>query len=159
MSDWDSRFMRLALWWAQECSKDPSTKVGAVLVGTDRRDVALGYNGFPAGINDDNRLLDKDMKYALTVHAERNVIDNAHFDVRGGTLYCTQIPCTRHGCALSVISKGIARVVCPPFPSNEPWASDALLTQKIFKEACVQLDTLHERHWVPGYEEFEENEV
>lgn len=137
---WDIRFMYLARFWANLCSKDPSTKVGAVLVGKDRRDVALGYNGFPPGIDDsESRLADREYKHRLTLHAERNVIDNAHFDTAGSTLYCTQIPCTIHGCSLSVVSRGIKRVVCPPPPDKEPWLSDATASRAILEEGGVEL--------------------
>ena len=44
---WDRRFLRLAREVAS-WSKDPSTKVGAVLVDPlDNTIVSLGYNGFP----------------------------------------------------------------------------------------------------------------
>jgi len=48
------------------------------------------------------------------LHAERNVLDNAHFDVRGGTLATTMFPCAE--CAKSLISKGIKRLVSTPVP-------------------------------------------
>ncbi|HJU15367.1 MAG TPA: deaminase [Stellaceae bacterium] len=48
---WDRRYMALArqvsCW-----SKDPSTKVGAVIVDNQGRVVALGYNGFPRKVED-----------------------------------------------------------------------------------------------------------
>ena len=56
---WDFRFIELArhiaLW-----SKDPSTKVGCVVVGEDREIRSTGFNGFPRGIDDNaERLLDR----------------------------------------------------------------------------------------------------
>jgi deoxycytidylate deaminase len=51
---WDARFMALAEHVAG-WSKDPSTKVGAVIVSPDRRQLTTGYNGFPQGIADDAR--------------------------------------------------------------------------------------------------------
>jgi dCMP deaminase len=119
-------------------SKDPSTQVGAVLVGADRHKIALGYNGFPPGIRDDSeRLIDKETKYALTQHAERNALDNADFDTRGGMLAVTMFPC--HECTKSIISKGIRRVVCPPIPDREPWRSSSKWTVEMFEEASVEL--------------------
>jgi dCMP deaminase len=115
--DWDQRFLALAKFWSGN-SKDPSTKVGAVIVGQDKREVCIGYNGFPPGIKDDHRLHNRDMKYPIVVHAERNALDNARFDVRGATLYATLAPCC--GCAASIISKGIKRVVCPEPDLNDP---------------------------------------
>ena len=35
-------------------SKDPSTKVGAVAVGSKGQILAQGYNGYPRGISDDD---------------------------------------------------------------------------------------------------------
>ena len=41
-------------------SRDPSTKVGAVLVRPDHTIASIGYNGFPRGVNDDPaRLADR----------------------------------------------------------------------------------------------------
>ena len=57
-------------------SKDPSTQVGACIVNADKRIVAIGYNGFPRGISDDNfpwsRKADDplDTKYPYVCHAE-----------------------------------------------------------------------------------------
>ena len=49
---WDRWFLGLAQY-VSTASKDPSTKVGAVVVAADdRRKVAWGYNGFPPGIKD-----------------------------------------------------------------------------------------------------------
>ncbi len=132
---WDWRYYQLALHIA-EWSKDPSTKVGAVIVGEDVRCIAVGYNGFPPGIADTAvRLTDREVKYKLTQHAERNVLDNAQFDVKGGLLVTTQIPCS--GCAKSIISKGIARVVYYARKLKEPWESDAQLTMDMFSEVGI----------------------
>jgi dCMP deaminase len=134
---WDERFLALALHVSQ-WSKDPSTKVGAVLVGLDKRQVALGYNGFPRGVLDSaSRLADRDIKLRYTIHAERNVLDNAHFPTQGATLYCTHPPCT--SCALSIISKGIARVVSSPMSSEfaSRWRAETFLSRDLFREAGV----------------------
>ena len=34
-------------------SKDPATQVGACIVGEDNRILSMGYNGMPAGCDDD----------------------------------------------------------------------------------------------------------
>ena len=36
-------------------SKDPSTKVGAVIVDDKNRIVSVGYNGFPRGVEDSEK--------------------------------------------------------------------------------------------------------
>lgn len=137
---WDRRFLDLASYVAG-WSKDPSTKVGAVLVGQDKRHVALGYNGFPTGIHDsDARLQCRSTRLALTQHAERNVLDNAAFPTQGATLYTTHPPCCN--CTLSIISKGISRVVSsemhPQFASR--WGEEVRRSRDLLREAGIRCD-------------------
>jgi len=74
---WNRYFLDLAALAATR-SKDHSTKVGAVIVDTMRNVIATGYNGFPAGINDDlEERHQRPMKYFYTVHAEENAILSA----------------------------------------------------------------------------------
>lgn len=114
--DWDQRFMDLAahvsLW-----SKDPSTKVGAVIVNSDKLVLSLGYNGFPRGVLDlEERYKDRPTKYLFVAHAERNALDNSYGDMRGATLYTTLCPCNE--CTKSIIQKGIKKVVSKKFDNG-----------------------------------------
>ena len=69
MADWHQRFLALAAH-VGSWSKDPSTKVGAVIVRNDRTIVSVGYNGFPRHCDDDPELYaDRTKKYPRTVHA------------------------------------------------------------------------------------------
>jgi len=138
---WDRRFMELARHVAG-WSKDPRTQVGAVLVGQDKRNVALGYNGFPPGIHDDGRLLDRETKHKMILHAERNVLDNAGFSAAGASLYTTKPICP--GCAASVISLGVRRVVMPSCEDDAAWSTDAVLAQQMLTEAGVNIRKLRE---------------
>lgn len=62
---WDGRFLDLAVL-VGEWSKDPSTKVGAVLVRPDRTIAAVGFNGFPRGVLDHpERYEDRPTKYEM----------------------------------------------------------------------------------------------
>ena len=142
LSDRDKRLYELALH-VSGWSKDPSTKVGAVLVGRDPREIALGYNGFPPGIEDTpERLSNRETKLKFTQHAERNVLDNARFDARGGVLYVTFFPCSE--CAKSIISKGVVRIVTAGPSDREPWASEALWTRIMLGETGITLETVDE---------------
>ena len=58
---WDKRFLEMAGLVAS-WSKDPSTKVGTIAV-RNRTVIAQGYNGFPRGINDDERYDNRTVKY------------------------------------------------------------------------------------------------
>lgn len=107
---WDLRFLRLAQMWADQCSKDPSTKVGAVIVDKKKRIVGMGYNGFPRGVKDlHERYEDKEIKYDMVVHAEANAILNAVKSVEGCTLYSTKPTCVE--CTKLIIQSGITEVV------------------------------------------------
>jgi dCMP deaminase len=153
MTDWVERYLGLARYWADECVKDPDTRVGAVLVGLDRKCIALGYNGFPPGIEDsDERLGDRALKNKLMQHAERNCLDNARFSTYGAAMYVTEHPCLE--CAKSIISKGVSRVVCPspPAPLSKPgWRDDAAFGADRMREAGVKIEYVNQRQRVGGY--------
>ena len=123
-------------------SKDPSTKVGAVIFDAKRRFVSAGYNGFPRGVADDGwRLNSRDVKYKLTRHAEANAIAFATGALDGATLVVTHPCCTQ--CAGAIIQAGIAHVMWPA-PSEEfrsRWSEDIALSDMMFREAGV---TVHE---------------
>lgn len=143
---WDRRFLRLAAHWASECSKDPSTKVGSVLVSPDRRQVVLGYNGFPPGVEDsEERYADRAEKYARVVHAEANAISNAPRDIKGWSIYVHPLlPCSGHdgghNCAGNIISKEIARVVVPYSAKDNPrWGKSNDIALEMFKESGVEI--------------------
>src|SRR6266436_5419974 len=73
---------------ANRLGKDPSTKVGAVLVNYDENKEFMGYNGFPRGVHDDEERYDnREQKYKMVVHAEVNTILKAGDYARGATLY------------------------------------------------------------------------
>ena len=142
LNKWDQRFIRLANEVA-EWSKDPGTKVGAVLVN-DRRIIATGYNGFPQGINDSfERYADREVKIAYTVHAEVNAILNAAKNgaqTNGVTLYVTFPPCV--SCSSAVIQAGISHVVCPDLATApDRWLESFQKGQNLLKEAGVSVTT------------------
>ncbi len=129
---WDRRFLRLAEFWASECSKDPSTKVGAVIVRPDQTIASMGFNGFARGVLDDERLDNRELKYPRIVHAEVNAIVNSAERLNGCTLYVYPLPpCLP--CASICIQAGISRVVSIR-QDNARWSFS-------ITEACVDLDS------------------
>ena len=140
-SKWDVRFLELAnhisLW-----SKDPSTKVGCVVVGADREIRSTGFNGFPRGIEDsEERLADREEKYPLICHAEENAIMHAArvgVSLKDCTAYVTWPPCTR--CARSLIKAGIVEVVYAGTDDiPERWMEDFTRSTNMMKEAGIKL--------------------
>ena len=133
---WDRRFLDLADHVAQ-WSKDPRTKVGAVIVDQKNRVVSIGYNGFPRGVDDSDRRYDnRALKHKLVAHAERNALDNAPLMVEGCTMYVPLMPCNE--CAKSIVQKGITKVVTYyPDRSGEGFNWD--ITKMLFAESGIEL--------------------
>lgn len=142
ISKWDHRFLALAEHISQ-WSLDPSTKFGCVITA-GKRVVSVGYNGFPQGIADDDRLNDRELKYQMIVHGERNAIIFAKESLASTTLYCHPfMPCPV--CAGMVIQAGIKRVVTQ-HSDNERWVKPFEITKDMFDEAKVEL---HEVYQLP----------
>lgn len=119
-------------------SKDPSKKVGAVIIDEYRRVVSTGFNGFPRGVNDDPlRYSLKATKYKLIVHSEANAILSAAVPVIGFTIVTTKFPCS--DCTKLIIQSGIKRVFSPPPTTSSPWAEDAEWSLLMMKEAGIYL--------------------
>ena len=133
---WDLRFLEMAEL-VGSWSKDPSTKVGAVIVDQDRRVVSTGYNGFAKGLKDSEELLlDREKKYKLIVHGEMNAILFAQRPLKRCTLYTTPLlPCS--SCASVVIQSGITKVVSW-YVDNPRWNESIQLSKDMFKEAGVE---------------------
>jgi dCMP deaminase len=98
---------------AASWSKDPSTKVGAVLVDEQKRVLGIGFNGFPRRVKDSiQRYADRDTKYEFIVHAEMNAVLNATMGVKGSALFTWPIaPCST--CMGMLIQAGIKKVYYP----------------------------------------------
>jgi len=141
---WDARFLELAKH-ISDWSKDPSTKVGCVVVGEDREIRSTGFNGFPRGIEDNiERLEDRKQKYPLICHAEENAIMHAArigVSLKGSTAYVTWPPCSR--CARSLIQAGIKEVV---YSSEEEiperWVEDFNISTNMLREAGVHVRSI-----------------
>lgn len=146
---WDHYFLEMALHCAS-LSKDPNTRVGAVIIGADRAIRSTGYNGFPRGIEDTiPRLHDREAKLKLMVHAELNAIINAARNgvaIEGCSLYLAATddsgivwggpPCIR--CTTHVIQAGILRVISYPAKTPSKWAEELKEAGELLEEANVE---------------------
>jgi dCMP deaminase len=137
MANWDARFLELARH-ISGWSKDPSTKVGCVVVGPDREIRSTGFNGFPRGIEDNtDRLDNRELKYPLVCHAEENAIMHAArigVALKGCIAYVTWPPCTR--CARSLIQAGIREIIYPAdLAIPDRWVDDFRISTEMLKEA------------------------
>jgi dCMP deaminase len=136
MNHWGQRFLGLAQHIAG-WSKDPSTKVGAVIADPDHRIVSVGFNGLARGVEDtDERLAVREQKYPRIVHAEMNAILFARRGLVGCTLYTWPLPPCAH-CAGAIIQSGLSGVVSPQ--PSERWVESCSIAAEMFAEAGVTL--------------------
>lgn len=137
--NWDERFMELAIH-VSAWSKDRSRQVGCVIVAADNSVRALGFNGFPRGLNDDDEdRHSRPSKYLWTEHAERNAIYVAAkngIPLNGCRMYLPWFPCV--DCARAIVQAGLLEVVSrqPDF-SDARWGEDFKVAVELLKEAGV----------------------
>lgn len=88
-----------------EYSKDPSTKVGCVIIDENKRIISTGYNGFIAGNDELFMTFERPMKHYLTIHAEMNALLFAKQDLTNKIMYITHSPCSN--CLLHIAQSKI----------------------------------------------------
>lgn len=141
LTKWDERYLSLAKE-VSTWSKDPSTQVGAVTVGSKKEVLSQGFNGFPRGIDDtDERYNHKETKYKFVVHAEMNAIYNATYSgasLDGATLYVYGLPVCSE-CAKGIIQVGIKKIIIEKCKELDNWNDSVKFSKKMFDEAGVQL--------------------
>ena len=141
--DWDEYFMGIAKL-ISERSTCLRRAVGALKV-KNRRILTTGYNGTPTGITHceitgclrEKLKVPSGERHELCrgLHAEQNAIIQAALygvDIHGGTLYCTNQPCSI--CAKMLINAGIKEIVMESGYPDE-------MAKEFFKEAGVNVRT------------------
>jgi dCMP deaminase len=141
---WTEYFLRLCEV-NSTMSRDPSTKVGAVIVRPDRTIASMGWNGFPRGVKDDpETYADRPTKLLRTVHAEMNAILSAREPLIGYTLFVAPLhPCAT--CAGAIIQSGIRRVVARTAGDPAAWAENFAASSALFAEAGVEVQIVSQR--------------
>jgi len=144
MIRWDLRYLELAKQ-VSTWSKDPSTKVGAVLVNYLHNCEFIGYNGFPRGVADlKERYDNRELKYKMVVHAEQNCILKAKEFARGATIYVYPsfaLPPICHDCCKLAIQAGVATIVGYTPDESDPrvqrWAESIGVAREMCMEAGI----------------------
>jgi dCMP deaminase len=136
--NWDELFIKMA-FLVSEKSKDPSTKVGCVLVTSDNAVIATGFNGFPRGVKEEEEVMvqvenfpafypekklladrwARPAKYSWVEHAERNAIYNAArkgVSTVGAKAYLNWEPQPCADCCRGLIQAGIVEIIGPNIP-------------------------------------------
>ena len=142
--DWNQWFLQ-GVYWIASKSKDPKTKIGAIIV-KDNRIISTGYNGIPHGVNDDiSWRHERPEKYKWFEHGERNAIYSAAkygISTENAVLYTNAMPCA--DCARGVIQAGIKQVyVHKQFTDltesivRDQWKGHHIATASMLNEAGV----------------------
>lgn len=153
---WDEFFMRHVYLVATK-SKDPSTKIGAVIV-KDKILLSEGYNGFCRGVQDTVATRwERPEKYSWIEHGEKNSIFNAARNgivTLGATMYTNGMPCV--DCARAVIQAGIKEVVLhQPWETEwagimkDKWQGMDVISATMFAESAVRIRYLDKKLCIP----------
>jgi len=132
---WDLRFLKLAKE-VSSWSKDPSTKVGAVLTRNVNSIVSMGYNGFEEFDPDlEEDYLNREVKLSKIIHAEINALNHSSTGVSHCTLYTYPFP-PCYECSRIIAKRGISRVVSlkPSLEILSRWE------ESLFSAECVLED-------------------
>lgn len=114
---WDRRFLEVARLVAS-WSKDPSTKVGAVIVDENNHISGTGYNGFrPGHIDAPELYANREYKYKHVLHAEAAALSTWPSPVGLGSTLYSSFPCCPQ-CVGAAGQRGIRRLVFPKLPTE-----------------------------------------
>lgn len=145
------KYYRLVKIMANNFSKDPSTKVGALFLKPKTLEIlTLGYNGMPRGIDETKEeRWERPTKYKYTEHAERNAVYNAArngVSLIGSICIVTLFPCC--DCARAIIQSGASTVISPDYNENsnhDRWRDSWNASQEMFDESGVNVILLSEK--------------
>jgi len=123
-----------------QLSKDPRTKVGALIIDHRGCIRAVGYNGFPRNIEDDPaRYENREIKLRMVAHAEANAIANAAAvgtPLYGCSIVVTKYPCRE--CAKLFINAGITKILTNDIEPGA-WIDSCRDAKSMFNEAGLQV--------------------
>lgn len=136
--------MKIAIEKANNLSKDPHRKVGAIILERDTFiELSAGYNGLPRGFKETKRRWCKSNKHKYVVHAELNAIIHAsrsHANIKDSIIVSTRFPC--HQCTLAIVQAGIKTVVTiePDWDSlSDKWKESFNISKEVLDECGVEI--------------------
>jgi dCMP deaminase len=143
-----SKYMILARTNADLFSKDPHTKVGAILLDSEfSRILSTGINGFPRNMNDNMKSRwERPTKYKYVAHAEMNAICNAAksgVSLDNSIAIVTLFPCSN--CAKALIQAGIKKIYVPEncMKCNiEEWEDDFKVSREMLNEVNIDINII-----------------
>lgn len=137
------KYFELAKFNADLFSKDPNTKVGAILLKPDLSAVvSTGINGFPRKLQDtDPKRWERPTKYTYVTHAEVNAVANAArigVPTDGCVAIVTLFPCKE--CAKILIQSGISHIYTKKPDCDDPmWGQEFKFSKEMLDEVGVPI--------------------
>lgn len=161
--DKDEFFMR-TVYSVANLSKDPRTKIGAVLV-KDNNIISCGYNNFPRKVLDlKARYENKETKYKFICHAESNSILNAAragISTDNSILFTQGCPCQE--CCKSLIQAGVSKIVIhkqwPNLTHSAQWVESIECSKIMIQEAEIDIKWLDKVLSIKGFLDGKEIDV
>lgn len=147
---WDRRLIQLAFHVAG-WSRDPSTKVGAVITLPNYSVVAVGFNHFPPGVpDDDEHYADRDFKLKHIRHAEIDALHQLPWHLAPDCFVYTSFPvCPTCVEALGVA--GVARIVEPALRADgrdefwfREWSAKIVESMRLSDEYGIDRRVMHD---------------
>ncbi|MEI8174381.1 MAG: dCMP deaminase family protein [bacterium] len=134
---WDEYFIGIADEVAKR-SKDPSTKIGCVIVDNKKRPISFGYNGFIGGCDERKMSNERPIKYHLIIHDAMNAILFSRRDLENCTLYGNYAPC--ENCLKHIIQAGIKKIVYKNFVvESKANNNEKSMTNSVTNEAITRI--------------------
>lgn len=150
IKNWDEYFLKIADAVSLK-SKDASSRVGAVIVSSDKLVLATGFNGLARGVFDDEKLLNKrNEKLKWICHAENNAILNSArvgVSLLGSTIYVNKFPCL--ACCNAIAQAGITRIYThdDDYWRNDPFDKDHTRKPALLRQANIKVDAPFHREY------------
>jgi dCMP deaminase len=144
--EWDDYYSEL-MHVAAKKSKDPSRKVGCLLVGPDGEIRSTGFNDLPRKVMHLDERYERPEKYFWCEHAERNSLYNAArcgTSTNGCRAFVTMFPCA--DCTRGLIQCGIVEVICEDAPdmNHHKYGESFKRSAQMFAEAGLSVRFLKE---------------
>lgn len=137
------KYFQVTRYMAELFSKDPSRKVGTMLLKPGTLQIlSVGYNGFARGVDETKEeRWARPMKCNFCVHSEINSICNAArsgISIEGSIAIVTLYPCC--DCCRALIQSGVICVVTLPPDFDDPhWGEQFKISKLMMDEAGIEI--------------------
>ncbi len=119
--DLDKYFMELAKVAASK-SKEPSTKVGCVIVDENNNVVSIACNDYAIDPSSKYSTDEKPMRYLISVHAEMRALILAGKSIKNCKAYITHASC--ENCLKHLIVAGVKEIIYEKLSTNTGFIND-----------------------------------